>query len=88
MQFTETTHLRQLERLMQGIPNFPPRGYGAMLLYGTVHRNECSESDNDAFRVELMKRTMSAIRYSPFTRRLQKYLIGMDQHSPINSIFV
>ena len=74
MQFTESPHLRQLERLMQGIPNFLPRGYGTMLLYGTVRRNECGESDNAAPRVELIKRTMSAIRYSPFTRRLQKYL--------------
>ncbi len=41
--FTSTPILRDLERLMQQIPNFAPRGYGVMVL--CEHENTANDCD-------------------------------------------
>ena len=41
--FTTTLSLRELERLMQGVPHFPPRGHGVFVLC----RHEYSKADCD-----------------------------------------
>lgn len=64
---------RNFEKFMQAIPNFAPRGHGLFIpkteltLY--ENPNPPPTSLNDA-----IEKTMSAISYPPFQRRLKQYL--------------
>ena len=64
---------RNFEKFMQTIPNFAPRGHGLFVpkeeltLY--ENPNPPPTSLNDA-----IEKTMSAINYPPFQRRLEQYL--------------
>ena len=43
MYFTETKALREIEKMMRLIPNFPQRGHGVVLLHGGNRiRDDCS----------------------------------------------
>ncbi len=64
---------RNFEKFMQTIPNFAPRGHGLYISKSelTLYENQNSPpvSLSDA-----IKKTMSAINYPPFQRRLEQYL--------------
>ncbi len=66
MYFMQNDRLREMEKLMQRVPNFRPRRCGVI----TIRITEIPPS---TFAGVMMK-TASAIRYRPFRLRLQQYL--------------
>lgn len=65
----EEEPLRSLERMMQGIPNFAPRGHGVIVSYGpgdaAVERIFASQKE--------FQEILAGIRYPPLEQRVQKY---------------
>lgn len=73
MYFSNNIHLREMERIMRGIPNFCPRGQGSMVLKSEM--NSCiQEQPSPNSYAELLMVTMSAIHYEPFVERLNNYI--------------
>ena len=70
MYFTETAHLRELEKLMCRIPNFHSKGYGLIVMKSQL----CICTTDLSSRSELQRAAMSAISYPPFTIRLSQYI--------------
>ncbi len=71
MYFYEEVSLRTLERTMQEVPDFLPRGQGIRILCQTECMvRECGSMD----RKELVMEVMSNIRYPPLFERLGRYL--------------
>lgn len=66
MYFMQNGRLREMEMLMQRVPNFRPRGCGVIAI-------RITEIPPPTFAGVMMK-TASAIRYRPFQLRLQQYL--------------
>lgn len=82
MHFSDTLSQRELKQLMQGIPNFAPRGHGLFIpkaeltLYKNPNPPPTSLSD-------AIEKTMSAIYCPPFQRRLEQYLKESEKN-PMN----
>ena len=66
MYFTQDKRLREMEKLMQCIPNFRPRGYGVVAI-------QVLENPPPTF-AEIMTATVSAVKCPAFLRRLHQYL--------------
>lgn len=66
MYFTQNKRLREMEKLMQCVPNFKPRGYGVITI-------EALEIPPPTF-AEVMAATASAVKCPAFLRRLNQYL--------------
>lgn len=66
MYFMQNGRLREMEKLMQRVPNFRPRGRGVIAI-------RITEIPPSTFAGVMME-TASAIRYRPFRLRLQQYL--------------
>lgn len=66
MYFTQDKRLREMEKLMQCVPNFKPRGYGVIAI-------EALEILPPTF-AEVMAATVSAVKCPAFLRRLNQYL--------------
>ncbi len=66
MYFMQNDRLREMEKLMQCVPNFRPRGCGVISIRNT-------EIPPSTF-AEVIMETASAIRYRPFQLRLHQYL--------------
>ena len=71
MYFYGDVSLRTLERIMQEVPDFLPRGQGIRISCQTEYMvSECGSMD----RKELVMEVVSAIRYPPLFERLDRYL--------------
>lgn len=68
MYFTESDHLRDIERDMRTIPNFRPRGFGLVIM-----KNDKEKPPPFSY-LEYLKVTMSCIRSPPFIIRLNQYI--------------
>lgn len=66
MYFMPNSRLREMEMLMQRVPNFRPRGCGVIAI-------SITEIPPPTFAGVMME-TASAIQYRPFQLRLQQYL--------------
>lgn len=66
MYFTQNKRLREMEKLMQCVPNFKPRGYDVITI-------EALEIPPPTF-AEVMAATASAVKCPAFLRRLNQYL--------------
>ncbi len=66
MYFMQNDRLREIEKLMQRVPNFRPRGYGVIAI-------RITEIPPSTFAGVMME-TASAIRHRPFLFRLYQYL--------------
>lgn len=66
MYFSQSKELREMEKLMQMIPNFKPRGYGVVAI-------RVLEKPPPTF-AEIMAETVSAVKCPAFLRRLNQYL--------------
>lgn len=76
MEFYDEILLRDMERMMRGIPNFLPRGHGVIIVCGLEQSaafKKLMETGN-ASRREILTETMVAIRYPPFILRLEQYI--------------
>lgn len=72
MYFCVNANDRYYEKIMVGIPNFKPRGYGIGVIYQTV------TATNTVTRNEMMRETVKNIRYPPFLRRFNMFLIESE----------
>ena len=71
MYFYEDVSLRTLERIMQEVPDFLPRGQGIRVLC----QKECMFSEYDNMdQKALVMEVVSSIRYPPLFERLGRYL--------------
>lgn len=77
MLFISNSRLRELEQLMQCVPNFPPKGHGIFI----IKRNELLDKDcmerikaGTATAKEVLTETLSPVAYPPFQRRLRQYI--------------
>lgn len=66
MYFTQDKRLREMEKLMQYVPNFKLRGYGVIAI-------EVLEIPPPTF-AEIMAATVSAVKSPAFLRRFHQYL--------------
>ena len=95
--FTEAPVLRELERIMQQIPDFAPRGYGVMVLCEhentgrgknircKLERCVCMKERiqaGAATQKEVLMETLSSIPYPPFQRRLEQHLKEREESMP------
>ena len=71
MYFTDTPSLREVEKVMQMIPNFTPRGYGAVILCEHEFTEENCIGDSQK---EILTKTLSRINNPLFQKRLKKYI--------------
>ena len=71
MYFTDTPSLREVEKVMQMIPNFIPRGYGAVILCEHEFTEENCIGDSQK---EILTKTLSRINNPLFQKRLKKYI--------------
>lgn len=76
MEFYEEIPLRDIERMMRGIPNFLPRGHGVIIACGLEQSAafEKRMETGTASRREILTETMAAIRHPPFILRLEQYI--------------
>ena len=88
MLFISNSRLRELEQLMQGVPNFPPKGHGILI----IKRNELLDEDRmerikagTATAKEVLTETLSSVAYPPFQRRLRQY-IKESEMNPMDSV--
>ena len=73
MYFTQDKHLRELEKLMQCVPNFSPRGQGVIVM-------EVTESLPPGY-TDMMTATVSAVKCPAFLRRLNQHLTESEMIS-------
>lgn len=66
MYFSQYKHLREIEKIMQSIPNFRPRGYGVIAL-------QEMDIPPPTF-AEAMLQTTAAVKCPAFRKRLHQYL--------------
>lgn len=66
MYFSQDKNLREMEKLMQRVPNFRPRGYGVIAI-------EMLEIPPPTF-AEVMAATVSSVQCPDFLRRLNQYI--------------
>ena len=71
MPCTKDLRLRELEQIMQMIPNFAPQGYGVIILRGQDHQHLQTETMTQE---EILRAALSNIRFSPFVHRLNQHL--------------
>lgn len=64
---------RNFEKFMQAIPNFAPRGHGLFVPKEELTLYENPNPPPTSLR-DAIEKTMSAINYPPFQRRLKQYL--------------
>ncbi len=76
MEFYDEIPLRDIERMMRGIPNFLPRGHGVIIVCGLEQSAAFKKrmETGTASRREILTETMAAIRYPPFILRLEQYI--------------
>lgn len=77
MLFMMNRKLRELEQLMQCVPNFSPKGHGIVI----IHSDEPPSKDRierikegTATPKEVLTETLSTVTYPPFQRRLNQYI--------------
>ncbi len=73
MCFSNTPSQKEFEKLMQSIPNFPPRGHGRFIPKEVLNVYE-NPQPPPASLSDAIERTMSAIYCPPFQRRVIQYL--------------
>ncbi len=73
MYFSDNTNLSELEKMMQSIPNFRPRGNGSVVLKSEMDSCMQDQTPPDSYE-EMLIITMSAIHYEPFIKRLNNYI--------------
>ena len=66
MHFTQDIYQREMEKLMQSVPNFSPRGCGVIVV-------QIPEIPPPTF-AEVMLKTVAAVNCPTFFRRLNQYL--------------
>lgn len=77
MLFMSNSHLRELEQLMQCIPNFSPKGHGILIIQRDEQLNkDCMEriEAGTATAKEVLTETLSPVAYPPFQSRLRQYI--------------
>ena len=77
MLFITDRRLRELEQLMQCVPNFSPKGHGIVI----IHSDEPLKKDRierikagTAISKEILTETLSPVTCLPFQRRLNQYI--------------
>ena len=77
MPFIMNRQLRELEQLMQCIPNFSPKGHGILIIQRDEPLNkDCMEriKAGAATPKEVLTETLSSVNNLPFQRRLNQYI--------------
>lgn len=73
MHFTGTKYLHEIENIMQGIPNFSPRGHGGTVLGKKMEDYIRGQPPPDSYE-KMMSALMAGIRCQPLGERLSRYL--------------
>lgn len=73
MYFSDTPSQKEFEKLMQGVPNFAPRGHGSFISKAQPALCERSQPP-PASLSDAMERTLSRVNCPPFQKRLKQYL--------------
>ena len=73
MYFSDTPSQKEFEKLMQGVPNFAPRGHGSFIPKAQPALCERSQPP-PASLSDAMERTLSRVNCPPFHKRLKQYL--------------
>ena len=78
MLYTQSFHLQELERLMQTIPNFAPRGHGIIIL-----REQCGRrvQTGTMTQKEILREALANIHSPPFLHRLDQYLQRKEEYT-------
>lgn len=82
MYFRDTLSQKETKKLMQGIPNFAPRGHGLFVPKAELTLYENSNPTPTSLS-NAIEKTMSAIYCPPFQRRLKQYLKESEE-SPMD----
>lgn len=72
MYLMKAGYYRELETIMQSIPNFSPRGHGSMVLKKAM--DDCIRGKPPDSYEEMMSIVMMAVRYKPLCSRMSRYL--------------
>ena len=80
MLFTTNPKDRAFERMMKGIPNFPPRGHGMYISRDSPRRLACDKNSKQTERIrEMMTLTMRGIQNAVFADRFKKYITETEE---------